>query len=34
MKAALLTCFGVFKPLATKRTGPTRESSVPRIPSE
>jgi hypothetical protein len=33
IKAAFLTDFEVATPLATKRIGPTRSSSVPLIPS-
>ena len=32
-KAARLTAEGYASPLATRRTGPTRTSSVPRTPS-
>ena len=34
MIAAFFTAPALFKPLATRRIGPTRASSVPRIPSE
>ncbi len=34
INAARFTAFAEAKPDAVKRTGPTRTSSVPRIPSE